>query len=146
MNIDIRNNLIYKYARYKMRKECKKNEGIEKLKEEEKEEICIKVSQKVRDLTLIFSIFYILATIKFIMWINMFQWQNAFAKWYWDVFDSVYPLITGDWGGTWNQISATVLLICLKLSPILIINSLPLVLFIVIMTNIFFRRKIGSRI
>ncbi|WP_060793652.1 MULTISPECIES: hypothetical protein [Fusobacterium] len=146
MNIDIRNNLIYKYARYKMRKECKKNEGIEKLKEEEKEEICIEVSQKVRDLTLIFSIFYILATIKFIMWINMFQWQNAFAKWYWDVFDSVYPLITGDWGGTWNQISATVLLICLKLSPILIINSLPLVLFIVIMTNIFFRRKIGSRI
>ncbi|KXA14436.1 hypothetical protein HMPREF3206_00997 [Fusobacterium equinum] len=129
-----------------MRKECKKNEGIEKLKEEEKEEICIEVSQKVRDLTLIFSIFYILATIKFIMWINMFQWQNAFAKWYWDVFDSVYPLITGDWGGTWNQISATVLLICLKLSPILIINSLPLVLFIVIMTNIFFRRKIGSRI
>lgn len=146
MNIDIRNNLIYKYARYKMRKECKKNEGIEKLKEEEKEEICIEVSQKVRDLTLIFSIFYILATIKFIMWINMFQWQNAFAKWYWDVFDSVYPLITGDWRGTWNQISATVLLICLKLSPILIINSLPLVLFIVIMTNIFFRRKIGSRI
>lgn len=129
-----------------MRKECKKNEGIEKLKEEEKEEICIEVSQKVRDLTLIFSIFYILATIKFIMWINMFQWQNAFAKWYWDVFDSVYPLITGDWRGTWNQISATVLLICLKLSPILIINSLPLVLFIVIMTNIFFRRKIGSRI
>lgn len=146
MNIDIRNNLIYKYTRYKMRKECKKNEVIEKLKEEEKEKICIEVSKKVRNLTLIFSIFYILATIKFIMWINMSQSQNAFAKWYWDVFDSVYPLINGHWGGTWNQKSATVLLICLKLSPILIINSLPFVLFIVIMTNIFFRRKIGSRI
>lgn len=143
MKIGLQNTIQYKYIRYRFEKECRKNEDLEQLSQEDKESICMKAAQRTRSFTLIYLPVYIIAfllfTLGFIM--NPEYGDNAFANWYRGILESVFPLVNGDWGGSSHQKRGTFLLIFLKLIPILLINGLPLFAPIFIMANKFLKEQ-----
>lgn len=141
--LDMRKTLQYKYIQYRFKKECLKNNDLQNLSQEEKESICIEAAKKTRNVTWIVIMIYIPAMVLFIYGfvLNYKYLDNAFVKWYQGIIESVFPLINGDWGGTWYQKKGTFLLIYIKLIPVAIIQGTPLFLPIMIMANRFLKKE-----
>lgn len=146
MKIDIKKTVQYRYIRYRFKKECLKNEELERLSQEDKDKICIEVIKKTRSFTFIYIPFYIAVALIFIFVfiMNPKYRNNNFVIWYQGVIESIYPLINGDWGGSWYQKEGIFLTVYIKLIPILIINGIPLFVPILIMANRILKNIIGN--
>jgi len=137
MKFDIKKSLQYKYISYKLKKECLKNSALQSLSEDEKEEIRIEAAKKTRKITLLIIMIYIPVICWFIFGFvgNCKYMDNPFVKWLSGIYESVFPLINGDWGTAWYQKRGTVLTIFIELLPALIIQAVPLCIPVMIMAN-----------
>lgn len=144
MKIDIKKSIQYRYIRYRFKKECLKNEVLERLSQEDKDRICIEAAKKTRKFTLIYSPLYIIVMLIFIFGfiMNPEYRNNGFVIWYQSILESIFPLVNGNWGSAMYEKKATFLLIYIKLIPILIINGTPLFMPIFIMANRFLKKEI----
>lgn len=148
MKFDIKKSIQYKYILYRFKKECLKNETLEHLSQETKDKICIEAAKKTRTFILVYIPFYLAAMMSFFLGfiMNNEYMNNDFVIWYRGILESVFPLINGNWGSSWRQKKATVLLIFIKLIPILIIDAIPLFVPILIMSNRILKKIICSEV
>ncbi len=144
---DVRKSVQYKYIKYKFMRKCLANEALQKLSEDEKEKILIEAAKKTRKITWIIIMIYIPVMIYFTYGLvfNYKYMDNAFIKWLIGIYESVFPLINGNWGSALHEKKGTFLMIFIKLLPAFIIQSLPLFIPVVITANIILEKEIYSR-
>ncbi|QRG86947.1 hypothetical protein [Bulleidia sp. zg-1006] len=148
MKIDIKKSIQYRFIGYVFKKKCLKNESLESLSQNDKDRICMESAQKTRKFTLIFIPFYIMAMLIFFIGfiMNPEYRKNDFVIWYQGILESVFPLISGDWGSAMYEKRATVILIAIKLIPVLMINGIPLLGLILIMGHRFLEKRIKDEL
>lgn len=144
INFDVRKSVQYKYIKYRFKGKCLRNEALKNLNEDEKEKICLEATKKARKITWIILMVYITGYMWFVFGfvMNYKYMDNPFIKWYRGVFESVFPLINGDWGSAWYEKRGTFLTIYIMLLPVLIINGAPLFIPIFIASDIVLKNRI----
>lgn len=144
IKFNIRKTIQYKYIAYKFKKECLKNGALQGLSKDEKENVCIKAAQKTRKITWLIIMIYVpvmcLFTFGFVG--NYKYMDNAFVKWFSDVYESAFCLINGDWGGAWYEKKGTVFIIFIKLLPAIIIQAAPLFVPMIIAADRILKKEI----
>lgn len=135
--MDIRKTLQYKYIKYRFNDKCSKSEVLQNLSEAGKEEILIKATKKTRKITWIIIMVYIPIMLYFTFGfvLNYRYADNAFVKWFTGIYESVFPLINGDWGSAWYEKKGTFLIIFIKLIPAIIIQAMPIFIPVMIAAN-----------
>lgn len=137
MKRNLQKSWLYKYIRYRLERECFKDAKLQGASREQKDSICLKAVERTRSYSFLFAFLYLPAfSLFFFGWImNPRNGNNEFVSWYLGVIESVVPLVTGDWGSSWNEKRGAVLLIFFRLIPIFIVSAAPLFLPILITAN-----------
>lgn len=139
---DIRKHLIYKYISYRLKKLCTKSDSLSQLNQETQETICADVARKTRTAAALFGIIY------FMMWavLNVYMVRypdaNPFTRWYVNYIDSILPLTQSDWGIYPTYRRAPVILISIKLIPVGLIISTPLLLWMTAVAELLLSQKL----
>ena len=144
MKGDIKKHYLYKYSKYIFYKKWVKYEVFQNLSQEEVDETCEEVARKTKTLALVFGILYLVIMFMLTTWAIMNPYQNSFTGWYYNTLEAVSPLINGYWGSAPYEKKGTVLLIFIEVSPIFILDLIPLLLFILILDYILLKRKLNT--
>lgn len=148
MKIDMKNTYEYKYIEYRLGYKCKKDENLKNLSEDKKKEIRIDAYKKTRKISFIVISVYVPIVIYLLFGMNLsFRYGDiAFFGWYRSTVESAYHLIIDDPGGNIDEKTGTILVFFIRLLPVIIVQSLPLFLPIIIAAEVNLKREIKKRL
>ena len=141
MKIDIRNGLCYKYVNYRFNKKSVSNEYLHQMNPIEKENFCVSIAKTLSIIFIIFGLCYAITGLIFTKYLFIYQRDFLFVQWLWEAFENVYRAMQGDWG-VYNR--PVVYRVLFASFPLLIIIAGPLILFLVVITEIFLKLKIDK--
>ena len=142
MKRDIKKYYLYRFLVYRFEKLSCKNASLKKIKPEKREKIVLEATRTSQKIILVLGILYVLLYSAMFIYLRLNDFQNPLLTWFTDYIDYLGGLINGEWGGSWHQKKASLLMIAILAMPIVVIEGGPFFLLVFLVGNWTLNRKI----
>ena len=142
MKHDIKKYYLYRFLVFRFEKLSCKNASLKKIKPEKREKIVLEATRTSQKIILVLGILYILLNSALFIYLRINDFHPPLFTWFTDYIDYLGQLINGEWGGSWHQKKASLLMIAILAMPIVVIESGPFFLLVLLIGNWILKRKI----
>ena len=142
MKRDIKKYHLYRFLAYRFEKLSCKNPSLKEIKPEKREKIVLEATRTSQKIILVLGILYVLLYSAMFIYLRRNDVQNPLLTWFTNYIDYFGGLINGEWGGSWRQKKASLLMIAILAMPIVVIEGGPFFLLVLLVGNWELKRKI----
>ena len=142
MKRDIKKYYLYRFLAYRFEKLSCKNPSLKEIKPEKREKIVLEATRTSQKIILVLGILYVLLYSAMFIYLRRNDFQNPLLAWFTDYIDYLGGMINGEWGGSWRQKKASLLMIAILAMPIVVIEGGPFFLMVLLIGNWTLKRKI----
>ena len=142
MKRDIKKYYLYRFLAFRFEKLSCKNPSLKEIKPEKIEKIVLEATRTSQKIILVLGILYVLLNSALFIYLRANDFQNPLLAWFTDYIDYLGGMINGEWGGSWRQKKASLLMIAILAMPIVVIEGGPFFLLVLLVGNWELKRKI----
>ena len=142
MKHDIKKYYLYRFLAFRFEKLSCKNPSLKEIKPEKREKIVLEATRTSQKIILVLGILYVLLNSALFIYLRANDFQNPLLAWFTDYIDYLGGMINGEWGGSWRQKKASLLMIAILAMPIVVIEGGPFFLLVLLVGNWELKRKI----
>ena len=142
MKRDLKKYYLYRFLAFRFEKLSCKNPSLKEIKPEKREKIVLEATRTSQKIILVLGILYVLLNSALFIYLRANDFQNPLLAWFTDYIDYLGGMINGEWGGSWRQKKASLLMIAILAMPIVVIEGGPFFLLVLLVGNWELKRKI----